>query len=296
MTVSLVPGSPEWKTTITASRVGAIMGASTYDSPTSIWHQLAGLIESEPSPPSDPQFRGTWMEPYVLAYAWQRRHPDWEQHAGETTWTREDLSFPAAANTDSHGVTADGHPVIVEAKTVGWQSNLDEWGEEGTDQVPLAYYWQVVFQMLMTGIGEVRVERCGPGVDEHREYVIRYDPAIGAALQQRLADFYSSVLAGIPPRPDDHEATFVSYKRAHREVDDSEWEISAKAAADLIAAKSAVEAAEAEYNRARSEVLRAMGDARFATVDGQRVARRQKAGKGVSLRPMVDELPDQLAA
>ena len=57
MTVSLVPGSPEWQRTITASRVGAIMGASAYDSPTSIWHQLAGLVERDVSPPSEAQFR-----------------------------------------------------------------------------------------------------------------------------------------------------------------------------------------------------------------------------------------------
>lgn len=274
------------------------MGASSYDSPTSIWHQLAGDVERDMSPPSDPQFRGTMMEPYVLAYAWERRHPDWDRHADETTWTRDDLPFPAAANTDSHGVTDDGTPIIIEAKTVGFQSPLDQWGQEGTDQIPLSYFWQLYFQMLMSGIHEARIERCGPGVDEHREYVVLYDPAIGAALQQRLADFYTSVLAGIPPKVDGHEATFVSYKRAHVEVDDSEWEIHPTVAAALIASKSAVEVAEAEYNRARSEVLRAMGDAKFATVDGVRVARRQRAGKGVSLRALVDEMPEstELAA
>ena len=289
MTVSLVPGSQEWQRTITASRVGAIMGASTYDSPTSIWHQLAGIVERDMSPPSEAQFRGTMMEPYVLAYAWERRHPDWVQHAGETTWTRDDLSFPAAANTDSHGVKDDGTPIIVEAKTVGYNSPLDEWGEEGTDQIPLAYFWQLTFQMLMSGIHEARIERCGPSVDEHKEYVVRYDPTIGAALQQRLADFYTSILAGIPPKPDSHEATVVTYKRAVVEVDDSEWEIAPELVSMLDRARADEDDAAARKREATARILQAMGTARFATVDGERRFRRQKSGKGVALYPVKRE-------
>ena len=271
------------------------MGASVYDSPTSIWHQLAGLVERDVSPPSEAQFRGTMMEPYVLAYAWQRRHPDWTQHAGETTWTREDLSFPAAANTDSHGVKDDGTPVIVEAKTVGYNSPLDEWGEEGTDQIPLAYFWQLTFQMLMSGIHEARIERCGPSVDEHKEYVVRYDPAIGAALQQRLADFYTSILAGISPKADGHEATVVTYKRAVVEVDDTEWEIAPDLAAMLDRARADEEDAAARKREATARILQAMGTARFATVDGQRMYRRQKSGKGVALYPVKRDM-GQVAA
>lgn len=296
MSVSLVPGSADWARTITASKVGAIMGASTYDSPTSIWHQLAGLVERDMSPPSDPQFRGTMMEPYVLAYAWQRRHPDWEQHAGETTWTRDDLPFPAAANTDSHGTKDDGAPVIIESKTVSWQSPLDQWGEEGTDEVPLGIWWQVVFQMLMSGIHEARIERCGPGVDEHKEYVVRYDPAIGAALQQRLADFYTSILAGIPPKADGHEATVTTYKRAIVEVDDSEWEICPALARDLDRARADEDAAAARKREATARILQAMGTAKFATVDGERMFRRQKSGKGVALYPVKREVSGELAA
>ena len=284
--VSLVPGSPEWQRTITASRVGAIMGASTYDSPTSIWHQLAGLVDHDMRPASDAQYRGTMMEPYVLGWAWDRRHPDWLREAGETTWTQDDFGFPNAANTDSHGFKDDGTPVIVEAKTVSWQSPLDQWGEEGTDQVPLDYWFQVQYQMLVSGIHEARIERCGPGVDEHREYVVRFDPTIGAALLQRLTDFYNSVLAGIPPEPDGHKATVEAYKRAVVEVDTTEWEISPGLARDLDKARADEEDAASRKREATARILAAMGTARFATVDGERRFRRQKSGKGVALYPV----------
>ena len=287
MSVSLVPGSADWAVTITASKVGAIMGASTYDSPTSIWHQLAGLVERDVSPPSDPQFRGTMMEPYVLAYAWQRRHPDWTQHAGETTWTREDLSFPAAANTDSHGVKDDGTPVIVEAKTVGdWDDYYRDWGKEGTDEVPLGYWYQCHFQMLMSGIREVRVELGGPKLDTHTEYVIRHDPTVESGLKAKMTDFYNSVRAGIPPEVDDHKETAKSWKRAYPDVDGSEWEIAPELVAALDRARADEDDAGARKREATSRILQAMGTARFATVDGERMYRRQKSGKGVALYPV----------
>ena len=294
--VTLVPGSPEWGRTITASKVGAIMGASKYASPTSVWHELAGLVEHDMRPQSDAQFRGTMMEPYVLAWAWERRHPDWLREAGETTWTRDDIGFPAAANTDSHGLKDNGAPVIIEAKAVGYNSPLDQWGEEGTDQVPLDYYYQLVFQMLMSGIHEARIERCGPSVDEHKEYVVVYDPTIGAALQQRLTDFYNSVLMGTPPEPDGHEATLVTYKRAYRDVDDSEWEIDPKLADALDAARADEENATARKREATSRILHAMGEAKFATVDGERRFRRQRSGKGIALHPVKQASAGEIAA
>lgn len=296
MTVTLKPGSPEWNSVITASKVGAIMGASTYDSPTSIWHQLAGLTEHDMRPASDAQFRGTMMEPYILAWAWERRHPDWTRDADETTWVRDDVGFPAAANTDSHGRKDNGVPVIVESKSVGWNSPLDQWGEEGTDQVPLGIWWQMYFQMLISGIHEARIERCGPGVDEHKEYVVIYDPSIGAALRQRLADFYSSVLMGTPPEPDAHEATLVTYKRAYREIDDAEWEIDPALAAELDRARADEDDAVARKREAQSRILHAMGTAKYATVDGVRMFRRQKSGKGVALYPVKRDEPGQIAA
>lgn len=294
--VTLVPGSPEWARCITSSKVPAIMGASKYASPSSVWHELAGLVEHDMRPQSDAQFRGTMMEPYVLAWAWGRRHPDWIREAGETTWTRDDLGFPNAANTDSHGLKANGAPVIVEAKTTGWGYGLDEWGEEGTDQIPLGYWWQVYFQMLISGIHEARIERCGPGVDEHREYVVIYDPTIGAGLQQRLTDFYNSVLMGTPPEPDGHEATLVTYKRAYRDVDDSEWEIDPALADALDAARADEEDATARRREATSRILHAMGEAKFATVGGERRFRRQRSGKGIALYPVKSTAADEIAA
>ena len=297
MSVSLVPGSPEWQKCITASKVGAIMGASAYDSPTSIWHQLAGLVEHDMRPASDAQYRGTMMEPYVLGWAWDRRHPDWLREADETTWTRDDLPFPAAANTDSHGLKDDGTPVIIEAKTIGdWDIYKRDWGTEGTDEVPLAYWYQCHFQMLMSGIHEVRVELCGPGLDRHSEYVIVHDPSIEAGLKVKLSDFWNSVLMGKPPKVDGHKATVEAYKRAVVEVDTTEWEISPGLAHDLDKARADEDDAVARKREATARILQAMGTAKYATVDGERRFRRQKSGKGVALYPVKRDVSDERAA
>lgn len=295
--VSLVPGSPEWQTCITASKIAAIMGASTYDSPTSIWHQLAGKVEHDVSPPSDAQFRGTMMEPYVLAYAWQRRHPDWSQSAGETTWTRDDLPFPAAANTDSHGVKADGTPVIIESKTVGDRAAYDQWGEEGdSGEIPDAAWWQVHFQMFMSGIREVRIEVCGPRLDEHREYIVIYDPSIASFLRAKLTDFYASIVLELPPKVDGHEATVRSYRRAVVDIEESNWEIAPELAAALEKASADEKNALERKREAQARILQAMGTAKYATVDGVPLFRRQKSGKGVALYPVKPSGSPKLAA
>ena len=105
-------------------------------------------------------------------------------------------------------------------------------------------------------------------------------------MQQRLADFYTSILAGIPPKADGHEATVVTYKRAVVEVDDSEWEIAPDLAAMLDRARADEEDAAARKREATARILQAMGTAKYATVDGERRFRRQKSGKGVALYPV----------
>lgn len=288
--VTVEPGSPEWARYVSSSKVSAIMGCSKYASPVSVWHEMRGDVTREQSAASEAQARGTAMEPWVLDYNWLWRHPDWERKAGETTWTRDDMPW-AIANTDSHGVDASGVPVIVEAKTVGYRSGLDEWGEEGTDEVPLAYYYQVLFQMLVSGIWQARVERLGPGIDEHKEYVIRYDEQLGEALRVKLATFYQSVIDGVPPEPDGHPETIVTYKKVHTGFDDTEWEVNPTTVGNLIFATTAEQDAQQRKREAQASILAALGDAKYATVGGVRVARRQRSGKGVALRLLVDTVP-----
>lgn len=295
MSVSLVPGSPEWGRTITGSKVPAIFNKSPYDSPTSIWHQLAGLVDGS-KPPNDAMMHGTRMEPVIVAHAWEDTFPAWEKQADETTWTRDDLPFPAACNTDSHGLDEDGQLVVIEAKDVGYQSPLDQWGEPGTFEVPDGYLLQAHYQLLMTGARRVIIHRHGPANREFKSWVIDRDEVVLRTMKSRLTDFYTSVAMGKPPKVDGHPATFTTYKRAVVEVDDSEWEVAPELVAALDAARADEDDAASRRREATSRILQAMGTAKYATVDGERMYRRQKSGKGVALYPVKRADAGELAA
>lgn len=144
MTIDLRPGSPDWLSRVTSSKAPAILGASPHSTPAETWATMRGDIPFKESD-NDAIFRGNHVEAYAVAYFWERRHPEWTKHADGHTWTRDDAPW-AACNTDSHGADDDGL-AIVEAKSVGEWADLKQWGEEGTDQVPLDYWWQTFFHV-----------------------------------------------------------------------------------------------------------------------------------------------------
>ncbi len=48
VTVKAAPGSPEWLQLITASKIPSILGISRFKSQFSLWHEMAGNVETEP--------------------------------------------------------------------------------------------------------------------------------------------------------------------------------------------------------------------------------------------------------
>ena len=69
-----LPGTPEWVRLVTASKVAAIVGASPWESPRSLWHKMRGDL-TDNTPPTDAMQRGHLLEPAVITW-WQHRHPD----------------------------------------------------------------------------------------------------------------------------------------------------------------------------------------------------------------------------
>lgn len=237
---------------------------------------------------NDAIFRGNHVEAYAVAYFWERRHPEWTKHADGHTWTRDDAPW-AACNTDSHGADDDG-PAIVEAKSIGEWADLKQWGEEGTDQVPLDYWWQTYFQMWLTGIHRTYVERVGPGLDDHACYIVEYDPKVGEAMAAKLAAFHASLPDDAACPPPSSPADRAVFSRIYTRIDDpdDEWEVAPELRERFEKAHPEAKRWADELNFVKAELLAAMGSARYATVGGVRFARRQKSGPGMALYPHID--------
>ena len=134
------PGSREWHRLITASKVPAILGLSPWQSPYSLWMEMAGRVERHGE--TTTTRRGHYLEPAILAW-WHDQHPDaWAVRIDE--WVS---AVPwGGATLDALALMDDGSQVIVEAKSAAYR---DDWGAPGTDEIPEHYKAQVLWQLAM---------------------------------------------------------------------------------------------------------------------------------------------------
>jgi putative phage-type endonuclease len=269
----LQPGSPEWLTKVTASKVAAILGLSPFESPRSLWDLMKGRRPADD--PSDEMLRGQFLEEGILRWFFAR-HPELTRIGAEQTVTRPDLPW-AAATPDDISTDARGQRVPVEAKT---DARGDGWGTPGTDEIPLYYLTQCIWTMHIGGWDRIHVAALGPFL-ELAEYEVRYDADLAKDIEARCLAFYESLMANEPPPLDGHTATYESLRAVHPDIDpDLEVQIPPAAAWELLTAKQVEADAKTRHTLAKSVVLEAMGPARRATCAGQVIAQRQPTSSG----------------
>lgn len=285
----LEPGSPGWLRLMTASKVAAILGASPWDSPRSMWHKMRNELPDEPQ--TKVQSRGHYLEPAVLAWyadehGLDRDDPDqWRVHPLYV------LGGWAAATPDAEATLVAGKR-LVEAKSA---RELEEWGTPGTDEIPAYYLIQSFWQMHVSGIGVTDVPIIGAFLD-FALYTVVYDAGVGTELEQRCQAFMGSVAADRPPSLDDTTATYDAMRRLYRVIEQTAVEIPLATSREYLEALAGRKAAEARERAAKSTVLDLMGEARYATTAGVRVARRQPNKTGFQLNQVAkstDELPTE---
>lgn len=296
----LVPGSPEHMRLITASKIPAILGVSEWESPAMLWRRMRG--EETGPDVNDAMRRGHNQERSILEWFFEVMRPDFEWVAGETTIMRPDLPWAAAA-PDSvakvHTPENDPfieYPIFVEAKSVA--RDMGKWGKPGTDQVPMGYLAQAMWQMHIShGMGGQRVRRVhmvkhGPFVDQWDEYIIDYNPELAARIEKVAYDFWVSLGDdGACPDPSAIRGEAAVFARMHPEIQrESEWQAPPDRAIMFHDARNREKQAKLDVERSKAMILRDMGSARVAKVGDLVVARRQPTKKGVSLYPPQGDL------
>jgi putative phage-type endonuclease len=86
---------------------------------------------------------------------------------------------------------------VVEIKTAG-MANAREWGEPGTDAVPLHYLIQVTHQMIVTGRKKADIPVLIGGSD-YRVYSVELDAELAQLLIDRERVFWTHVESRTPP-------------------------------------------------------------------------------------------------
>lgn len=280
----VTPGSAEWMTYMTASKVSAIMKHSVYDSYLSLWLKMAGQIPREED--TDITRRGHYLEPAVRAW-FRDQHPDWQ--VTETgMWIHKEIPW-AASTPDGIIHTPDGTEIF-EAKS----STLDaEWGEPLTDQIPPGYYDQAQWQMFTTGFRRVRLAVIKSYLD-FAEYVIEYDAPYVATMLARVIEFMDSLEKGERPSLDPldgHAATYEAIKQLSPGIEDEDFEIGDEDAIRFLKANADRKAAELVEQGAKSYIADLAGEAHYITWNGKKLFTRQSRGGGTPYLVASKNLP-----
>jgi putative phage-type endonuclease len=272
---TFTPGTPEWDEAraglcITATEIAAVLGLSPWQSPFSLWHKKAGL----PTPPftASPEMRwGSRFEDDV-AEEFTERHPEHPLLA-TGTWRHRDRPWQRATPDRFHGSR------LVEIKTA---AHPEGWGPDGSDEFPVHYRCQVIWQQDTLGLYEPAHLAVLILPYDYREYVVEYDPDDAKIMRDAAEAFLDSVRRGERPPIDGSDATYQTIRAQTNGREDVDVDISAELAADFDIAQQAGKAAHAELTRARGLVLDAIGNGYRAVHNDRRIAYRTVNADGTT--------------
>lgn len=195
--------SPDRSKYLGSSDVAALFGVSKWKTALDVY-----LAKTDPT---DEQFdpdrarilrRGHTLEPYIvqmMCEQLERDGHDVELVASGQRFRHRDHPF-IAAEIDCE-LRVDGELCNGEAKSAGFRA-ADEWGEAGTDEIPIHYSAQVhlaqaVMQRRTTWVGALF------GLDDCVMYKVDADDELQDALIDRMVRFWhDNVLAGVAPNPE----------------------------------------------------------------------------------------------
>lgn len=247
---------------IGSSDIAAILGLSKFQNAYGVYLEKTGQLED--SPESKPAHAGNRFEVGVLDEAEEQLGP-----IERNVHLRVDnLPFPLGANLDAQ-VLATKRPV--EAKTAGLLTplNREEWGEEGTDQVPEVYIPQCQVHMLVTNTEVCHLPAFLGGRGFCLFEIPRNNELIDVIIE-KCADFWDRVKRGEPPAVTGLPLAVA--KRLRREQG-KVVSIPTLMVARWLQAKEDEKSAETRRKAVEAEVLAALGDAEIGECDAGRVVR-----------------------
>lgn len=285
----LKPGDREWMSRMTASKVAAVVGLSPWQSRFSLWHEMAGLIEHE----SGNTFteRGLYLEDAVCRW-WGDQFVD--LRVGKTgSWVNKARPWQSA--TPDRLIWSGRRVVgILEAKT---SAKPEDWGPDGSDEIPPYYRAQLVWQMDCLGLPVAHLAALLSRLN-FRAYVVHHDREEAEWLRGEAFAFLDSLPTGNNPQPppiDSHEATYEAVRKLHPKINGEDAVIDLELARRFTEGIDLARVAKATEQAVKSEMADAMGDTRRAVVKvGEKeivVATRQAKGNGVPYVSAPKKLP-----
>ena len=254
---------------IGGSDIGAILGLSRFKSPLDVWMEKTGK-ECKSRDSLSMRF-GSFAESFVASeYA--------RATSVELLHDESIVIHPHHAYMSAHidrFVLGDGESLpptrILECKTANPFAQ-NEWGEAGSDQVPMSYLCQCIWYMAITQIEKTDLAVLF-GNSDFRIYEIARDLELEALVLQKAQLFWKEhVLKDIPP-PTQSEA---DCQALFRKGDSAKGVQATKEIVELTdrlhQLNSEIEAFEREASSIKQTIMTQMGEAETLTYQGKTLA------------------------
>jgi putative phage-type endonuclease len=254
---------------IGGSDIGAILGLSRFKTPLEVWMEKTGKQTKKAD--SLPLRFGSFAEEFVASE--YSRATGYELLHDESIYIHPQHSY-MSAHIDRFALgDEDGLPPsrILECKTANPFSSGD-WGEAGSDQVPMSYLCQCIWYMAITGI-DITDLAVLFGNSDFRIYEIARDLELESVILQKASLFWNEcVLKDIPP-PVQSEAdchTLFSKGDPAKSVEAQQEILELTKRLHLL--NREIDAREEELSSIKQSIMQNMGEAQTLTFAGKVLA------------------------
>lgn len=256
---------------IGGSDVGKLLNVSPHGSDYRLYIEKIGAVVDEPTPEKQRIFaRGKRWEPVVA----DMLVDELTDRGHDVLVIGRNLRFPdpqypfLQAEIDLR-LQLDGEVVNGEMKTVH-PFAAKEWGEPGSDDIPLHYAAQCMHGLMVTG-KRLCIVAALIGADDLRIHQIERDDETIAAMRTRELEFWRRVQERDPPDPSTAADIRWLYGKDAGEVMDADDEL-LMLCRDLAAAKEIEKQAAKSIESLETRLKLAMGNAAILQHEGRKVA------------------------
>jgi putative phage-type endonuclease len=254
---------------IGGSDIGAILGLSRFKTPLEVWMEKTGKETKKVD--SLPLRFGSFAEEFVARE--YSRATDFELLHDESIYLHPQHSYMSAHIDRFILGGQDGLPPsrILECKTANPFSSGD-WGEIGSDEVPMSYLCQCIWYMAITGIDKTDLAVLF-GNSDFRIYEIARDQALEELVIAKATTFWNEhVLKNIPP-PVQSEAdcqTLFSKGDSAKSIEAKEETLELAKRLQLL--NHEINIREEEISSIKQSIMSQMGEAELLAYQGRTLA------------------------
>jgi putative phage-type endonuclease len=275
---------------IGASDAPVVMRLSPWKTPLQLYYEKRGEATKELAEPNEAMEWGLLLEE-VIARVYAARTGNRVRRVNKIL---RDEKYPfVIANLDRVIV---GKPVGVEIKTT---RSDEEWGEEGTDEVPEHVITQCQHQMRVANLIEVDIPVLIAG-NNLRVYRVKRNESFIASIVRAEMEFWDMVKAGQPPAPVSEADARLRWRSAQPGSEVQATPEIAQYVVDLINLQYGTKQAEAQAEALKFRIMRFMEENDTLVWDGKRILtwkeQEQRRVDVVRLREAHPELVDEFTA